>query len=219
MAACFLAGFMALPLVVVAASPGGDDEAFVCRAEVESRLAETLEGKLEFLLVNALAGRPPAERFVVTIDHGYTGGVDENLGEASADASETAVGHVLWLQGSLMDRDTYFGEQYLFFGYPQLYVSQVKSGLLWPSQVERLKSLYFSPVAAPASIYLVGAFPFMEEYSGGTWALIIARLVLVLAAVAAAVAYRKRRRRWTPGLIWVVGAYVLIAIGLAVPSL
>jgi hypothetical protein len=37
-----------------------------------------------------------------------------------------------------MDRDTHYGGQYLFIGYPQLYVSQIKRGIYWLSQVERL---------------------------------------------------------------------------------
>ena len=218
-AACFAVAFAVAPLLVVLAAPGVDHGEFVCRAAVDSRLAETLEGKLEFLLVHVVEGRAPAERFVVTIDHGYTTGVAVVPESPSVDVPQTAPGDEFWLQGSLMDKDTYFGEQYLFFGYPQLYVSQVKSGVLWPSQVDRLKTLYFSPVATVATFYLVVAYPFMEEFSLGEWVLVIARLVVVCGAIAAAVVYRKRTRRWMPGLAWVVGVYLLLAVGLAIPIL
>ncbi|MBN1630976.1 MAG: hypothetical protein JW990_14530 [Thermoleophilia bacterium] len=204
---CFLVAFAVLPLVIVAVTPGLDDEAFVSRAEVGSRLAETMSGKLEFLLVDALEGRAPADRFVITVDHGYTAGLTDALGEA------------FWLEGSLMNRDTFFGEQYLFFGYPQLYVSQVRAGVWWPRQVERLRSLYLAPLSAAASVYLVGAMPFMEEYSPGSYGLVVARFVLLLGAIVAAVWYVRKKRRWTPGVIWAVGAYLLATIGLAVPSL
>jgi len=207
---CFATLFVVLPPVVVVASPGLDEEAFVCRARIESRLAETMQGKFEFFLTEGLEGDPPAGRFVITIDHDYTSGLE---------AVALGAGESFWLQGSLMDRDTYYGEQYLFFGYPQLFVSQVKGGLFWPSQVARLRSLYAAPLEAPLSVYLIGAFPFMEEYSSRTWALVIARFVLVFAAVAAAVLYRRRRRRWMPGLVWVLGAYVVASVVLAVPGL
>ncbi len=222
--ACLVVAFAVLPFGLIWAAPGVDGEAFVSWAAVESRLAGTLGGKLEFFLMEGLGGRPPAERFVITIDHGYTAGVNPQVDPAKAEAGapqDRALepGRTLWLQGTLMDPDTYYGEQYLFFGYPQLYVSQVKSGFLWPSQLERLKSLYFSPVATPAAVYLLGAFPFMEEYSAGAWALIIARFLLVCLAVAAAVLYRRKKGRWLPGLVWVLGLYVLGAVGLAVPDL
>lgn len=97
-AACLLIAFAVLPLVVVAVAPGVDNEASVCRVEVRSRLAETMEGKLEFLLVDALEGRPPADRFVITIDHGYVAGVPDHPGQGPgpepAETSETAPGRV-----------------------------------------------------------------------------------------------------------------------------
>ena len=215
MVAGFLVAFAAVPLGLVAARPGVDADAFVCKIEVQSRVAETLQGKLEFFLVQGVDGRPPADRFVVAIDHGYTAGVED----APASTPTSAPGRTFWLQGSLMDKDTYYGEQYLFFGYPQLYVSQVKSGSLWPSQVERLESLYPAPFIALGSVYLVWAYPFMEEYSLVSWLLIMARFLLLCVAAAVAVCWRKRDSRWTPGLMWVVGVYALLVIALAVPSL
>ncbi|OFW62155.1 MAG: hypothetical protein A2133_03525 [Actinobacteria bacterium RBG_16_64_13] len=219
LAAVFLVLLVAVPFAVVAILPGTDEGGFTCRAEVRSRLAETLGGTLEFLMMSALEGEAPAEAFVATIDHGYTAGVEGGPQSAPADFPETAAGQKFWLQGSLMDKDTFFGEQYVFFGYPQLYVSQVKTGPFWPSQTDRLKTLYWSPVLSLGMVYWVWAFPFVEEYSLGAWLLVIARFLLVCSAAAAAVVWRKRRHRWTPGIIWVVGVYVLVAVLLYVPSL
>ncbi|HLA80260.1 MAG TPA: hypothetical protein VJP78_01335, partial [Thermoleophilia bacterium] len=174
--------FIVLPFIVMGASPGLDHDAFATMAKVDSRLAETLNGKLEFFLVSRRDGRAPADRFVLTIDHGYTAGIGSAPG--SADNPGLIRGELVWLQGSLMDRETYFGEQYLFFGYPQLYVSQVKSGLLWPSQLERLGRMYLSPVTGVGSGYVVWVYPFIEEYSLGTWLLWIGRFVLLVAAIA-----------------------------------
>jgi len=215
LAAGLLVVFAAVPFGLVAAGPRADVDTFLCKIEVESRLAETLEGKLEFLLVRGIGGGPPSDLFVITIDHGYTAGVDDEAASVRA----SAPGGKFWLQGSLMDKDTYNGEQYLLFGHSQLYVSQVKSGLFWPSQVQRLKSLYLSPFTALASVYLVWAYPFMEEYTLASWLLVIARLLLLCLAVAVAAYRRARDSRWTPGLIWVIGAYALLAIALAIPSL
>ena len=118
-----------------------------------------------------------------------------------------------------MDRETYFGPQYLFFGYPQLYVRQLKGAVLWPTQVERLYRLYLAPFTGLTSVYLVWAFPFMEEFSPGAWLLLLARLVLLILAVAAAGYGRKRAQPGAAAYVWAVGLYALLAIVLAVPDL
>jgi hypothetical protein len=118
-----------------------------------------------------------------------------------------------------MTPDVFYGDQYLFFGRPQVYVSQVKTTLFWPSQIHRLETLYLSPFVTVASVYWVWMLPYAEEYSLSSWLLVIARFVLLVVAVAAALLWRRRRHAWTPGLIWVVGIYVLLAVALAVPGL
>jgi hypothetical protein len=209
--------FIVLPLIVVSASPGLDDDAFATMAKVQSRLAETLDGKLEFFLVSRSDGRAPADRFVVTIDHGYTTGIGSAPG--TSDDPGLIPGELVWLQGSLMDRETYFGEQYLFFGYPQLYVSQARSGLLWPSQEERLGRMYLSPVTGVGSLYVVWVYPFIEEYSLGTWLLWIGRLVLLVAAIAGIVFWRRKTPRRIPGLVALVGLYALLSVVITIPEL
>ena len=92
----------------------------------------------------------------MTLDHGYTAGI----GSAAASSAESPGTHPLggpfWLHGTLMDRETYFGEQYLFFGYPQLYVDQVKAGLFWPSQLKRMRS------RGPKSVAVLTPLPFEQ---------------------------------------------------------
>jgi hypothetical protein len=206
-----------LPVLLVLAFPGVDQDEYVCRVRIEGRLADSLGGRLEFLRVKEVAGRTPAETFVVTIDHGYTAGVPQEV--TPADDSVVAAGRTLWLEGTLMDEETYFGEQYLFFGYAQLYVRQVKSGALWPSQVAGLRLLYLSPVTTLASVYLAFVLPFMEEFSLAAWFLILARFVVVLGAVAAVVRWLRGRRRRLPTLLAIADAYLIAACLLAVPAL
>jgi len=226
LAAAFLVAFIVVPLIVVFFARGIDPNDFVCTVQVKERLGESLGGRLEFLLVGTLDGRSPADQFVATLDHGYTEGIvlapadDGAQGElTSAEIPETPVGSVFSLDGALMTPDVFYGEQYLFFGWPQVYASQVKTTLLWPSQIHRLEELYLSPFVTVASVYWVWMLPFAEEYSVSSWLLVIARFVLLCAAIAAALVWRRKRQAWTPGIIWVAGVYVLLAIVLAVPSL
>lgn len=220
-----LLAYLLLPLVVMFALPGVDRDAFVCRVEVKERLAETLGGQLEFLRVNRLDGRAPAETFVAVLDHGYTAGIEPapERGPAGSEGEPglppTPVGSMFDIEATLMTREVFYGEQYLFFGYPQVYVSQVRDAFLWPSQVSRVQALYVSPFVSLASIYFVWVFPFIEEYSLGAWLLMIARFLLTCVAVAAALVWRKKRGAWVPGIVGVIGAYAILSVVLAIPSL
>ena len=198
-----------MPLIVILFVTGVNGDAFVCRVKVSDVKGSTESGRLEFLLVAAQAGRSPAATFVATLDHGYTRGLPQ-----------VPVGAVFSLEGTLMDRSTYFGEQYLFFDdYKEVYVSQVKTGALWPSQISGVEKLYLSPFTNFATIYWVVASRFDETYSLGSWLLTLARFLLIVAAVAAALVWRRRTGRWVPGLVWVVGGYVLVAVFLGIPGL
>jgi hypothetical protein len=227
LAAAFLVAFIVVPLVVVIFARGIDPNDFVCTVQVKERLGESLGGKLEFLLVDTVDGRSPADQFVATLDHGYTEGIvsphsDDGAPQGtptSAEIPETPVGSVFSLNGALMTPDVFYGDQHLFFGRPQVYASQVKTTLLWPSQIHRLEELYLSPFGTVASVYWVWMLPFAEEYSVSSWLLVIARFVLLCASVAAALVWRRKRQAWTPGVIWVAGVYVLLSIALAIPSL
>lgn len=196
--------FAVLPVGLVLSISGPDERAYVCEIETRSSLASTMGGKLQFLMVRALEGRAPASDFVITTDGDYTRG-----------AEQVSPGDVLWVEGTLMDRETFFGEQYLFFGHPQIYVSQIKTGTLWPDQRTDLGRLYLSPVTSFASLYLVWALPFMEEFAYDTWSLVLARFCLACVFVLLAVVWRRTPRR----LPFVVGLYLLGALGLAAAGL
>jgi hypothetical protein len=197
--------FALLPLGLVQLTSQPDKKAYVCRVETESLLGSTLGGELQFLLVRALGGRAPADTFVITVDHDYTRGAK----------GAVLPGQAFWVEGTLMDRDTYFGEQYLFFGYPQIYLSQIKTGLFWPDQLSDLWRLYLSPVTSLASLYLVWAFPFMEEFSIGAWLLVLAQFVLVCVCLILAFFWRGRHTR----LVTILGLYLVLAVGLAAAGL
>jgi hypothetical protein len=217
--------YLILPFVVVFISPGVNSEAFVCRVEVKQRLGATLSGKLEFLLADTVSGRSPTQEFVVTLDHGYTAGIEpvpgpNAGGSAGVEIRETPVGSVFGVAGTSMTKDVFYGEQYLFFDdYPEVYVSQVKDAFLWPSQISRLRTLYLAPFVNAVAIYWIWVSPFTEEYSLGSWLLVVARFLLVCAAVGTALVWHRRRQAWTPGIVWMLGVYAIVAVGLAVPSL
>jgi hypothetical protein len=141
------ATFALLPLLLVWLVSGPPDASYAAKVEVAERLGATQQGKLQFLLVAVAAGQAPAGRFVITLDRDYTRGLP----------AEVRPGDVFWAAGTLMDRATYYGEQYLFFGYPQIYVDQVRSGPFWPSQSSALAALYAAPVYSVVSLYLVAA--------------------------------------------------------------
>jgi hypothetical protein len=197
--------FILLPVLIVPLVSGPEDDAFAAQVEVVEELGTTQEGKLQFSLVRLVDGPGPAEQFVVTLDVGYTQGASGHL----------RPGDVLWVDGTLMDPETYFGEQYLFFGYPQLYLSQVKTGPWWPSQASDLRALYLSPVVPVTSLFLVWIFPFMEEFEIGVWLRMIARVAVVVGAVILAVRWRKRPAR----LVAVIGTYLVVAVLLTLPAL
>jgi hypothetical protein len=105
--------------------------------------------------------------------------------------------------------------RHLFFGYPQLYVSQVRSGPLWPTQVEALRTLYLAPFTPVLSVAAVWVSPFTEEFTAGAWLLMLARFAAVVAAVVLIAMWRRRPFR----AVLVVGAYVPLTVGLAAAGL
>ena len=141
-AVCF-----SLPILVVLVYPTDSPQPYVFEARVIEKLGESLEGKLRFYMVERIQGSTPAEIFVITIDDPYTRGGQ----------SPDYLGSYIWMMGDNMTREVYYGEQYLFFGLPQLYISQVRTGWLWPDQVIGLTILYGSPATslfAPISLLM-----------------------------------------------------------------
>ena len=140
---------LSLPVFVVLVYPTDNPQPYVFEVRVMEKLGETLEGKLRFYEVERIQGSTPAEIFVVTIDDPYTRGGQ----------SPDYVGSSIWMMGEIMTSEVYFGEQYLFFDLPQLYVTQVRTGWLWPDQVSGLTMLYGSPATSLlAPLILVMSF-------------------------------------------------------------
>lgn len=140
------------PLLVVQIIPTDSPEPYVFKARFNELLGETMNGKLRYYMVEHLDGISPSPEFVVTVDLGYSRGASkEKIGE----------GRELWMQGSLMTPEIYYGEQYLFFDLPQIYVRQIKKGVLWPDQLTDCvySTCHRSTAYFPPSIYRCTLFP------------------------------------------------------------
>jgi len=178
--------FLGLPFLIVHLIPTDSPQPYVFKACITERLGETLQGKLSYFLVEAVEGNSPAATFVVTIDSAYTRG---------SSGLELEEGQQIWMQGKIMTPDVYYGEQYLFFGYPQLYIRQVKTWALWPDQITELRILYLSPVTAFGSLWLIFSYPFMEEFSPGSYLVVVAQSALIVAIIIFLVRRRPRGKR------------------------
>ena len=198
--------FVLLPLVSVHLIPTDTVETFVFRARLAEYLGESISAQLQYYRVDVLEGAAPSTSTVIALDRSYSRGYEP---------AATAPGLTAWFQGSLMTPEVFYGEQYLFFGLPQVYVRQVKTGLLWPDQWSGLRVLYLSPVetlAAPIQI------PFLirsDSFTYGMLAVLVARCLLIASAVFLVVRKRLRGSRLVAALM----AYAVVAILLSVPIL
>ena len=195
-----------LPLVLVHLIPTDTVEPFVFRARLTEFLGESTSSQLQYYRVDVLEGTAPSTGTVIALDRSYSRGYEP---------SSTTPGLTAWLQGGLMTPEVFYGEQYLFFGLPQVYVRQVKTGLLWPDQWSGLRVLYLSPVetlAAPIQIpFLVRS----DSFTRGFLAVLVARCLLI--AVTVILVVRKRLRGSL--LVAALMAYAIAAILLTVPIL
>jgi hypothetical protein len=197
---------LVFPLAVIQLIPTDSPQPYVFNAMIENELAQTRGGELTFLLVQRLAGNAPAEEFVVTLSTGYTRGIS---GVALAPGQE------LGMQGSLMDPETYYGEQYLFFGRPQVYVRQVKDGPLWPDQRTELRILYLSPIHSLSSPVVAAQLPRSEEFTPGRFAVALLKS-LVIGATAL---YLVRLRRAPMNACLTLASYICLMMILTIPVL
>jgi hypothetical protein len=141
--------YLIVPVVTIQIIPTDNPQPYIYEVEILEKLDEPLDGKLEYYRVTTVQGTSPDQVFVSVIDKAYTKG---------SGAVMLKVDQRVWMQGDLMTPEVYYGEQYLFFGLPQIYVSQLKPGLLWPDQVSELTLLYGSPATsllAPFSTVLI----------------------------------------------------------------
>jgi hypothetical protein len=195
-----------VPVLLVHLIPTDSVEPFQFRAHLVEELGRSSNGQLQYYRVEAIEGVAPAPIAAIALDRSYSRGVEP---------VEVGLGFDAWFQGSLMTPDVYYGEQYLFFGLPQIYVRQVKSGLLWPDQWSGMRVLYLSPLetlAAPLQIpFLVRS----DSFTPKILAVLVARCVLIAATAFVAVRRRLRGARLAATLL----AYALASILVSVPIL
>ena len=195
-----------LPLCVVLPRPAHKVSEYVFEAELEEFLGESTNGQLTYFAASTLHGDAPAESVVLSFDKAYTRG---------STPTEFKIGSSYWVEGSLMTPEVYFGEQYIFYGPPQLYLRQIKTGALWPDQVTELRVLYLSPLstlAAPIQLPLLFR-------SDSLSARIVIALVLRCILVAAVLVWSVRRRRSRASVTVALSLYALVAIVLSLPVL
>lgn len=192
-----------LPLLLVHIVPTDTVEPYVFRAQPAEYLGESGNGYLQYYRVDVLEGTAPTSSIVAALDRNYSRGYAPD---------KLAAGGDCWFQGSLMTPDIFYGEQYLFFGLQQVYVRQVKTGVLWPDQWTGMRVLFLSPLeslAAPLQI------PFLIRSDSFTWgmlAILLARCGLIAATVAAVARKKLRGRRLAVACLLFVMAAMLLTM-------
>jgi hypothetical protein len=198
--------FLGLPWVVIQFIPGDSIEPFEFRAVLHHELGRSANGQLTYWQTDVHEGDAPGATIVLAFDRNYTRGFTDS----------TAVpGASVWFQGGPMTPEVFYGEQYLFYGLPQVYVRQVKTGLLWPDQWTELRVLYLSPLetlAAPMqALFLVRA----EECTIRLFSVLLARCILLGGAGWAILVDRLRGRSAAFALL----VYAIVAMLLTIPIL
>jgi hypothetical protein len=198
--------FVCLPWAIIQFSPDDAGDAYVFEARLQRELGRSANGQLRYWQAEVQGGCAPGTAIVLAFDRSYTRGVD---------ATRATDGATAWFAGGVMTPEVFYGEQYLFYGLPQVYVRQVKTGLLWPDQWTELRILYLSPLetlAAPVqALFIVRA----EEFTIRTFMVLLTRCTLIAGAAWAIVAGRLRRRRLAAVLL----IYAILAILLTIPIL
>ncbi len=187
----------ALPLIIVHVYPTDSPQTYVFEGRVIEKLGETLEGKLRYYQVKHIQGNVPAEEFVITVDDSYTRGGQ----------SPDYVGSSIWMMGDLMKPEEYYGDQYLFYEKPQIYVSQVRTGWLWPDQVSGLTILYGSPATS-----LLAPLILLMNFSGDVPILSLRILGFKSILIAVTVYFMDRCRKKVGYRTMIVIGYCILAI-------
>ncbi len=195
-----LAAVMVIPVVIVQLIPSDAPMELVFQAAVGEEVGRSTDSKVVYYSVDALQGTYPASDMVVAIDHAYTRG---------ASPQDIQPGGTYWFQGSIMSPEVFYGQQYIFFGKLQVYVRQVKAGVLWPDQWSGLRVLYLSPLTTLAAPIQLPLLVRSDEMSTTLLAVLLVRLVLVTALVTV-VAKRVRRRQEVLLPLLVYGALAIL---------
>ena len=195
-----------VPLIVVHLIPTDAPEPFVFRARLTEDFGQSTNGQLQYYRAEIVDGNSPARVIAIALDRSYSRG---------SIPAEVGLDSEAWFQGGLMTPDVFYGEQYRFFGLPQVYVRQVKSGLLWPDQWSELRVIYLSPfetLAAPLQL------PFILRSDGLTPRILVVLLARCgLIALTAALIAKKRLRG--NALAVALLSYILVAMLITVPIL
>jgi hypothetical protein len=195
-----------IPIGVVQLLPTDAPEPFVFEATVDAKVGQSVNDQLWYFDTHAVRGSYPGSDTVVAIDRSYTRG---------ASPEEIVQGSTYWFQGGLMTPDVFYGEQYLFFGKPEVYVRQVKNGLLWPDQITELRVLYLSPLTTLATPVAIPFLVRSDPLSASVWAVLLARLALVVVLVVLVVHGARKKQ----GLLLPLLGYATLAMALSVPIL
>jgi hypothetical protein len=201
-----LLAVMVVPVGIVQVIPTDSPQPYVFQARIRQKLDETLQGQLQYFLVDRISGEAPAAEFVVLIDQAYSRGYTNVKFEVDQE---------FWGQGSLMTPEVFYGEQYLFFEHPQIYVSQIKGSLLWPDQVTELKILYLAPLTSIlAPLYMV-RYPFMEEFTLTNYLTILVQTLVLAATIVLII----KKRENPEAIVTILLAYALVTIIVIIPML
>jgi len=176
------------------------------KVQISEKLDETLNGKLQYFLVELFEGGAPATEFVVLIDSAYTRGYSNIKLEPIQE---------FWGLGNLMTPEIYFGDQYLFFGLPQLYVWQIKGTIFWPDQATELKLLYRAPVASLLAPILVMFYPTVEEFTLSNYLAIIVQTIVLAATIVLLIKNRHEKE----SIVRILLVYVLLTMSFTIPLL
>jgi len=137
-----------VPLVVVQVIRPHQLGAYAPKVRVTKFLDQNSKGLLKYFLVERVEGEAPGDTFVIAVQYNFSEGIS---------SVEVKDGQILWVQGPLMTEEIYHPEYHLFFGYPQIYVYQVKGRGLWPDQLIKMREFYLSPftsLIAPIGLLL-----------------------------------------------------------------
>ena len=197
--------YLLIPVITIIIIPTDTPQPYMYEAEIIEKLGETMGGKLRYYHVSTIQGTSLDTEFVAAIDEDYTRG---------AVAVSLADGETVWMQGDIMTPEIFYGDQYLFFGLPQVYVRQLKPGLLWPDQVSELPLLYGSPATtllAPVSTVIA----LLEGVPGLVLAVYSFKSVLLAASGYYMLKYRSNEQQ----VILVFGVYCVLAMVSSIPIL
>jgi len=203
-----LAGLAALviPAAIVLPRPSSYPEPYVFEAQLNRYLGASADGKLTYYEASTLDGVAPANTVAVSMDDAYTRGWSPG---------EIEAGDSYWMEGSLMTPEVFYGEQYIFWGPPQLYISQLKTGSLWPDQKSELLALYGSPVSTLAAPIQLPMLFRSDSFSIKLATVLLLRCVLI----AAVLLWALRKRPGATGIVALLALYALCAILLSLPIL